>query len=325
MAAEKQEAERMAAEKQEAERMAAEKEEAERMAAEKQEAERTAAEKEEAERMAAESKGKVPSEAKADAERRLRNAVESSDWRPAPNVKMDRFAEFLANSGERSSSSKSGSVGNPSLIVVFDFDHTLAAEHMYYELRSERGLARQRYEPEGFYEWIFGGETRLDLLCDCLLALHTAGATLHVLSNGVEEEIEVALDTVGVRELFTSVMGAKAQQRCGTGGLGKPGMLARLALSEAMPASPAPSSGSVILFLDDDLDNFPEVGPGSGSLDPQIGSSWTLEREAGVAGASTVAGSPEPANARLVAWPVVPARGLSKAALTKLSKLLEKA
>ena len=295
------------------------------MAAEREEAERMAAEKEEAERMAAESKGKVPSEAKADAERRLRNAVESSDWRPAPDVKMDRFAEFLANSGERSSSSKSGSVGNPSLIVVFDFDHTLAAEHMYYELRSERGLARQRYEPEGFYEWIFGGETRLDLLCDCLLALHTAGATLHVLSNGVEEEIEVALDTVGVRELFTSVMGAKAQQRCGTGGLGKPGMLARLALSEAMPASPAPSSGSVILFLDDDLDNFPEVGPGSGSLDPQIGSSWTLEREAGVAGASTEAGSPEPANARLVAWPVVPARGLSKAALTKLSKLLEKA
>ena len=97
------------------------------------------------------------------------------------DVKMDRFAEFLANSGERSSSSKSGSVGNPSLIVVFDFDHTLAAEHMYYELRSERGLARQRYEPEGFYEWIFGGETRLDLLCDCLLALHTAGATLRAL------------------------------------------------------------------------------------------------------------------------------------------------
>ena len=71
------------------------------------------------------------------------------------------------------------------------------------------------------------GAARLARLRTCLAALRRAGATLFVLSNGFEEEINSALKHVGLDRHFATVIGAEGQDALGTGS--KPELLAKLA------------------------------------------------------------------------------------------------
>ena len=79
---------------------------------------------------------------------------------------------------------------------------------MWSELRTPAGQAYLRADRDKFYDIIFGGAARLARLRTCLAALRRAGATLFVLSNGFEEEINSALAHVGLDGHFATVIGA---------------------------------------------------------------------------------------------------------------------
>ena len=104
-----------------------------------------------------------------------------------------------------------GPVPASTTLIVFDFDCTLAQDHMYYQLRSDAGIERYEKSPSEFFLWIFGGAARLKQLNECLSALRAKGATLVVLSNGFEEEITEALTEVDLHQHFSAVLGAESQ------------------------------------------------------------------------------------------------------------------
>ena len=100
---------------------------------------------------------------------------------------------------------ESGAPGE--LLVVFDFDCTLAAMHMHSALRSEAGKAALQKDAAAFYLEVFGGSERLEKLRAFLTGLRGAGATLYVLSNGFESDIDPALDDMDLHDLFDRVIG----------------------------------------------------------------------------------------------------------------------
>jgi hypothetical protein len=177
------------------------------------------------------------------------------------------------------------------------------------------------------------GAARLKRLGACFSRLRAAGAELVILSNGIESEIEDALTHTGLREHFTEVLGGQAQQIAGTALAGKPSMLARLVLERsANPPThvvfgtyPPALSGTArdrcafsrpCLLLcvcvcaravDDDMDNYP-----SGSHQERC--CWSF--------VGTSRAKDPDVTATLVAWPVVPADGISDASMGRLEALL---
>ena len=98
-----------------------------------------------------------------------------------------------------------------STLVVLDFDCTLASTHMYSWLRSKEGQQELADDARRFFvERIFGGGRRLSALDQFLARLRVAGATLIVLSNGCEAEIEAALRATRLRRHFSRVYGRES-------------------------------------------------------------------------------------------------------------------
>ena len=123
--------------------------------------------------------------------------------------------------------------------IVWDFDCSLASEHLWSLLRSNEGQHQLHTSPDAFYELVFGGADRIRRLRACLASLRGAGATLMILSNGFEDEIEAALRHLGLRECFAAVLGAESQTRLGTEQFGKPALLAKLALEQQAGGEPS--------------------------------------------------------------------------------------
>ena len=207
-------------------------------------------------------------------------------------------------------------------LIVFDFDCTLAALHMYFALRSPEGQMALSKNADAFFTDVFGGEERRARLALHLRRLTSAGATLAVLSNGVEAEINQALTSAGLAGFFSAVMGAESQNAAGTAN--KPAFLSRLVIYRGT------SAPLYLVFLDDDLSNY----PGQGIFDPKShppveGSCWRLDIDAASMPAPSESSAPKsddsaPAVPRtcLVAWPIIPADGISEAAMDRLEALL---
>ena len=66
-------------------------------------------------------------------------------------------------------------------------------------------------DSKAFYTSIFGGSSRLARVDAMLGRLTAAGATLVVLSNGIEEEIGDALGSLGLRSHFSALYGGASQ------------------------------------------------------------------------------------------------------------------
>ena len=180
---------------------------------------------------------------------------------------------------------------------------------MWSALRSDDGQAMLRSQPDEFYSLVFGGPARLGRLRACLTALSEAGATMLILSNGIEEEIEAALAHIGVRNRFAAVLGGESQVAFGTDALGKPALIAKLALERmANKADAGQLPLTHIILIDDDPDNYPTAEAGSSKrVLTAMGSSSgapPAERQSWV---MTVRGKQMDDAPLLVAWPVVPA------------------
>ena len=220
-------------------------------------------------------------------------------------------------------------------LVVWDFDQTLAARHMWSDLRSGNGQEMLRTSPGPFYDAVFGGKARLARLKACLERLGNAGATHVILSNGFEHEIEAALQHVELRALFTHVLGSETQAQVECSG-NKPMMLGRLAIASG------DSPPSHIVFLDDDANNYPEEAESEDAASAQIidpyGADLPAERTAWVL-AELSRGGGNTATLRspptvLVAWPAPPPEdhsdgdggahggGLSVEAMARLEALI---
>ncbi len=99
------------------------------------------------------------------------------------------------------------------VLVVFDFDCTLSAKHMYsdlhhpageYKTEEQRMAAVQNVD---FVEKTFGGSARIDKLKEFLQELVDLGAVLKIASFGITKQIEEALKTAGLFELFDEIHG----------------------------------------------------------------------------------------------------------------------
>lgn len=227
----------------------------------------------------------------------MRVAVEASEW--------CETAKIAAGSALTASKT----------LVVFDFDCTLASLHMFFALRSAEGQTELRQDADTFFNKVFGGEARRTRLALHLRRLKTAGATLVILSNGVEAEINAALTSAGLRDFFSAVMGAETQNAAAADG--KPAMLARIVLERG---SAAPE---FLIFLDDDLQNYPGQAFYQYEEPPSEGSCWQLQVDAkALAALSQGKGGAPTKPCTMVAWPVVPAAGVSNEAMDRLEALL---
>jgi hypothetical protein len=140
-------------------------------------------------------------------------------------------------------------------LVVFDFDRTLSAVHMFEELRTQKGQQELRRDAPAFYLRMFGGQERISALRGFLRALSERCA-IRVLSFGMEAEIKAALSHLELLDLFDTICGAAAWDRwglvCTGGGGAKQQMLTCFQRELGCP---------VLLFADDDLANFPTQTP----------------------------------------------------------------
>lgn len=198
--------------------------------------------------------------------------------------------------------------------LVLDFDCTLSQIHLYHTLRGEGGQAALKRDSVGFFTEIFGGRARVEKLKAWLERLKAGGVVTSILSNGYEEEIVAALQTVGLRDAISGqVAGVAAQDAAGTED--KPSFLARYALQVR---------ADHVVFADDDRANFP--APKARALD-----AWTLVARGAGGGSSGTRGRrdvSEPSSAlpavALVAWPAGQGEGgtgLDEAALQGIERL----
>ena len=136
-------------------------------------------------------------------------------------------------------------------LVVFDFDCTLTAVHLFEALRSRDGKRELMRDPAAFYQRIFGGAQRIAALQRFLGALSAAGHTLRVLSFGFEGEIDAALRHIEVDSVFSGVYGNAAQSNSG--------LTARPAeyKQQMITTFQRELGARTIFFADDDFANFP--------------------------------------------------------------------
>eukprot|EP00520_Triparma_pacifica_P010317 CAMPEP_0118650022 /NCGR_PEP_ID=MMETSP0785-20121206/10023_1 /TAXON_ID=91992 /ORGANISM="Bolidomonas pacifica, Strain CCMP 1866" /LENGTH=219 /DNA_ID=CAMNT_0006542365 /DNA_START=206 /DNA_END=862 /DNA_ORIENTATION=- len=134
-------------------------------------------------------------------------------------------------------------------LVCLDFDLTLAATHLYFELAS-------KYQPKTTTEWltaytssyshrpqdVFGGPHRTSLLHSFLSSLNDNGADVYVVTKGVPEVVRMALSEAGLGEFFKGVTDYNPKQ------------LAVLALMNSRYPSRLRYDQSIL--IDDDERNF---------------------------------------------------------------------
>ena len=137
---------------------------------------------------------------------------------------------------------ESGAPGE--LLVVLDFDCTISAIHMHAALREEAGKAALKKDPAAFYLEVFGGTERLEKLREFLMGLRGAGATVYVLSNGFESEIDPALDDMDLHDYFERIIGCDGINAVACDD--KTGMLAQFAAELAGACTAAGGSATWI-------------------------------------------------------------------------------
>eukprot|EP00966_Prymnesium_polylepis_P007400 170167-Prymnesium_polylepis.1 len=93
------------------------------------------------------------------------------------------------------------------LLVVIDFDCTLTLLHMHETLNGDDGQTALHKDPAAFYLEVFGGSERLEKLRAFLTGLRDAGATVYLLSNGYETDLDPALEATDLHDLFDRIIG----------------------------------------------------------------------------------------------------------------------
>jgi len=140
-------------------------------------------------------------------------------------------------------------------LIVFDFDCTLSAIHLYHTLRKQEGRQEFQANKEEFLLRVFGGPERLASLQKFISHLHSLNVPMLVLSFGVEEEIKPALEFASLLGYFDEIYDAFSYSKFGiTSSSGaKADMLAEFTKKYA-------DRCNRVLFVDDDRGNFPARG-----------------------------------------------------------------
>jgi len=170
------------------------------------------------------------------------------------------------------------------LLVVIDFDCTLTLLHMHETLNGDDGQTALHKDPAAFYLEVFGGSERLEKLRAFLTGLRDAGATVYLLSNGYETDLDPALEATDLHDLFDRIIGFDSINAVAC--VDKTAMLVQFAVELA---GRLPSGVTQILYADDNRGNFPGEG------DTQIGDTWKL--------AVTSGSQLAVPRVELVAWP----------------------
>jgi hypothetical protein len=89
------------------------------------------------------------------------------------------------------------------LALVFDFDETLASENLWARLYTKQDLNHKDLSDKKTMCNVFGGEERLRKLCTALKKIvDVCQVRLYIASHGVASDIEVALVTAGLFDIF---------------------------------------------------------------------------------------------------------------------------
>jgi len=240
---------------------------------------------------------------------RLKAAARLTRWSPVPALPTASVLAF------EETGRMPQTLPGESTLLVFDFDRTLAATHMFWKLRTEGWKLREHDRASFYIDVVFGGEERLARLAGMLRAARERGARVVVLSNGIGHEIEEALREARLDELVDQVMGGEVMESAGCGD--KPSAIARLCLH----AAEGGRAVTHVVFADDDRDNYPGAHDGAVG----VGDSWALNYSWLLPPEECAALPPLPA-VRMVAWPVGEGEGdeggLRAADLDRLAALL---
>lgn len=148
-----------------------------------------------------------------------------------------------------------GDVSAALKLAVFDFDQTLASDHLYFAL-SRRNLQIEELSQEELIQ-IFGGQNRLQNLDTFLQALWAAGVSLVIVSHGSSSTIQKALHRVKLLQYFRLVYGSDSPELQDVNQV-KVCLIQRLRDGACL----APDQ---VLFCDDDISNIErEVELGDG-------------------------------------------------------------
>jgi len=119
----------------------------------------------------------------------------------------------MQSTPQRRSPTKSPPTELKTSLVVFDFDCTLSARHLWKAKRMQGRWGRAvddaiasgaftlsgaRDMDGAFVCWVFGGEARVAALAEFLGALRAAGAGIAIATNGDGEEVRTALLQAGL-------------------------------------------------------------------------------------------------------------------------------
>lgn len=153
------------------------------------------------------------------------------------------------------------------MFVVFDFDCTLTVRHMHGLLRTPDGYHRLTHDKAGFYNDVFGGAVRIKALKQMLRSLQqVAGIKLFIVSFGYEHEILDALNFYGLVQHFSRIMGSDSFGDHCTSKLD----LIHQQIAPYKQTTPSLHSHlyTPVLFVDDDIHNFPQGERSSSRAQP---------------------------------------------------------
>jgi hypothetical protein len=143
-------------------------------------------------------------------------------------------------------------------LVVFDFDCTLSAVHLFHTLRSPEGQQEFAADRSAFFSRIWGGAERMGAVQRFLRTLKAQRFTVYILSFGNEREIVAALKYADVLHAIDGIYGNQSYARAGVTAI-------QTAKVQMLDVFREKTQSRRMFFADDDRNNFPD--PASGEFD----------------------------------------------------------
>lgn len=175
--------------------------------------------------------------------------------RPRPRTHVPTFSRKAPCSGP---SGALATIPPEKTLVVFDFDCTLSAVHLFHTLRSPEGQQEYSADPRAFFSRIWGGPARIEAVQRFLRTLKAQRFMVYILSFGNEREIVAALKFANVLEEVNAIYGNASYAKAGVTSI-------QTAKIQMLDMFREKTQCQRMFFSDDDRNNFPD--PESGKFE----------------------------------------------------------
>eukprot|EP00941_MAST-03F_sp_MAST-3F-sp1_P006057 g6057.t1 len=178
--------------------------------------------------------------------------------RVRPRARIPRFRRLIRPSPD--SPRRLQLVPPDKTLVVFDFDCTLSAVHLFHTLRRPDGQQSYLSDPSAFFLKIWGGLERIESLQRMFRNLQEKKFSIIILSFGNEKEIIAALKFARLFDFVDGIFGNASYAKEGVTSIAH-------AKVQMLDCFQEKTKCERIFFSDDDRNNFPDTKGGSAPFD----------------------------------------------------------